>query len=358
MRRTISSISPRFSLRLVGLLCLSATMTLAMACAGDSPTAPSATAGVPVGSGLTPTSVSDDKTESPTLDAMKKVTTSCPPDAPVISRVRPNPLNTNKSGGRLTITGANFQDFQVTTDGPLALGGIATVNKKGTEIRQNYQVTDPTVTGSFNVTVTTACDPPASFSVDIVSKGNPKLPSAPVLDQSFRPVGSNTTGFGPSGDRAQTFTVGIAGTLTRVDVFLSYERDTVGSPLPYDIFADIRPTTAGGLPAADGTELASAIIPGSAVTADMNVDPFVYTRVSFLVNVPVAVGDVLAVVLRSDDVPEPPYYNWQEQDNQPSPLYDRGQKCSRNSAPFGDGVTWVCPLTDGDVAFETFVVPN
>lgn len=162
MHRNISGISPRSSLRVVSLLGLTATMAFAMACAGDSPTAPSATSGVPAGAGLTPTSVSDDETGSTTLDTMKKVTTSCSaPDfdqLPVIDSVRPDPLSTAKSGGRLKITGANFQNLvEVTTVGPIALGAVVTVNRKGTQITQNYQVTTPGATGSLDLTVETLC---------------------------------------------------------------------------------------------------------------------------------------------------------------------------------------------------------
>jgi hypothetical protein len=64
--------------------------------------------------------------------------------------------------------------------------------------------------------------------------------AAPVLDQviDLFPGGG---GYFGSLDRAQTFTVGLAGQLTRVDVML----EIAGFGTPKDIFIDIRPTVNG-----------------------------------------------------------------------------------------------------------------
>lgn len=60
MRQIICSVSTRFSLRHVGLLCVATALAVAIACAGgDNPTAPSATPGA-AGAGMGPTSTTTD----------------------------------------------------------------------------------------------------------------------------------------------------------------------------------------------------------------------------------------------------------------------------------------------------------
>src|SRR5215813_15483633 len=68
--------------------------------------------------------------------------------------------------------------------------------------------------------------------------------ATPILDQSFEPPNTNLLlGMGPGNSGAQTFTVGITGTLARVDVFV--ERNGFA-----DLHFDVRPTI-NGLPIED-----------------------------------------------------------------------------------------------------------
>ena len=88
--------------------------------------------------------------------------------------------------------------------------------------------------------------------------------AASVLDQEFSPATSNITGFvGLSNniDRAQTFTVGITGLLTDVQVRISVDSTTT-DPLLFDIR-----TTSGGAPteadAGSGILFSTSIAPSA-----------------------------------------------------------------------------------------------
>src|SRR5260221_244361 len=120
--------------------------------------------------------------------------------------------------------------------------------------------------------------------------------AAPILDQSFVPVfgesGSSNTGVISTADQAQTFTVGATGVLSKVDVFISK-----GSPPGKNLLFDVRPTV-GGVPVeSDTMVLAVASVPGPSVPATPVF--FEFDISSF--NVPVTSGEVLAIVLRSDN---------------------------------------------------------
>src|SRR5215813_7546288 len=66
--------------------------------------------------------------------------------------------------------------------------------------------------------------------------------ATPILDQSFEPPNTNLLlGMGPGNSGAQTFTVGITGTLARVDVFVERNgfeaaRPDQSSRVPLDYF--------------------------------------------------------------------------------------------------------------------------
>jgi hypothetical protein len=124
----------------------------------------------------------------------------------------------------------------------------------------------------------------------------------PVPDQSFTPslpTGTTATvGLSNSVDWSQTFTVGLTGTLTSFDVAIR-TISTAFSPL----LVDLR-TTSGGLPTE--ADAGANVLFSTSVTGIPN-DPN-FTIHSFVVGVPVTAGDVLAIVLRSDDEIE--IYDW------------------------------------------------
>lgn len=102
-------------------------------------------------------------------------------------------------------------------------------------------------------------------------------------------------------DIAQTFTVGQNGILAQVDIYnvylnLSNGGSTGGNPLLFDI----RSTTSAGLPVADNSlVLATLEMPASSVPTGSFQSPMVFDLLSLGINV--SVGDVLALVLRSND---------------------------------------------------------
>jgi hypothetical protein len=86
--------------------------------------------------------------------------------------------------------------------------------------------------------------------------------AAPGLDQSFEPTSPNVfAGIDPSADKAQTFTVGITGQLTRVDVYIRRLDAGTSDSLVFDI----RETVSGVPIEDDGTTLASATLAPSSV---------------------------------------------------------------------------------------------
>jgi len=165
--------------------------------------------------------------------------------------------------------------------------------------------------------------------------------AAPILDQVFDPGPAPTVSAGISGvtDKAQTFTVGIAGTLARVEVDIRRDDNTVIEPLLFDV----RATTAGGAPIeSNSTTLASVSI----AAASIPVTPgFVSVDVSAF-GIPVTPGEILAIVLRKpglDDVD----YIWFGGEGNP---YPAGSEYSRITA----GGTWTAS-EGNDLGFRTFV---
>jgi hypothetical protein len=115
--------------------------------------------------------------------------------------------------------------------------------------------------------------------------------SSSTLDQSFDPVPANSNpflGLGLDNSGAQTFTVGITGILTEVDVYL-----VRNGPILSDLHLDIRPTINGVPTADDSAALGSVTVPVPA----LGITPkFVNFDVSSL-GIHVFQSDVLAIVL-------------------------------------------------------------
>ncbi len=161
--------------------------------------------------------------------------------------------------------------------------------------------------------------------------------AALILDQVFDPGPNPSVASGISLlQKAQTFTVGLAGTLAQVDVDILRN----GSPAGPLLF-DVRATTAGGAPIeSNATTLASLSIPAATVPT---------TRGFFSIDVSgfgvaVTPGEILAIVLRGTQVDVD--YTWFGGINNP---YPAGDEYFRN--PPG---TWT--LVEGnDLGFKTFV---
>jgi hypothetical protein len=178
--------------------------------------------------------------------------------------------------------------------------------------------------------------------------------AASILDQSFIPSpsaayqGNIIRSFGGSYvDQAQTFTVGVDGTLTNVEVLIEGFNQTA------DLLVDIRPTV-GGIPILDDQAILGEVaIPGTTIPGF----PHTFINVDFSSqNIQVTSGSVLALVLKIDrssvlggD------YSWR---GETGDLYTSGVAYTR--ADFGSGYEWLAPTSGGltvDYGFKTFVNP-
>jgi hypothetical protein len=165
--------------------------------------------------------------------------------------------------------------------------------------------------------------------------------AAPVLDQEHAPVG-NFGALAVASDRTvlQTFTVGITGALTRIDVQVARQPLTTAN-LDFSLWS----TDAGGLPK---VLLATASVPPAALAA-----PFLFPFVSFELAsaVPVEEGEVLAIALNSNEPNDLP---------PPAPstryLWQYGGEYLRGALALQIGSA-VFPQA-GDAHFRTFVVPS
>jgi hypothetical protein len=161
-----------------------------------------------------------------------------------------------------------------------------------------------------------------------------------VLDQSVVPTNPPCCAFGVNSsfplDCAQTFTVGLSGSLSRADVFVQLE----SGPGPFHW--DIRPVTASGGPAdINAAALASGSfnMPGggySFVTLDLSPTP-----------IPVVAGQKLAIALSTSNGS----FGWGLSDAG----YAGGDAWQR-SGTFNNGFAWITDLQPGnDLGFRTFV---
>ncbi len=170
--------------------------------------------------------------------------------------------------------------------------------------------------------------------------------SAPILDQRYEPMHTNVSavvGINEGANPyhiswAQVFTVGIAGQLTSVEALLWAKTE---NPEPLTI--DIR-TAPGGVPTeadAGANVLASITVP----VGDFQMPGTFWHSFDFSAfNLHVAVGDTLAIVLRSE-----------------APTVNQGfEWAGTNGDQFADGSAW--PRTTGgfstnglDMSFRTFV---
>src|SRR5262249_2992028 len=161
-----------------------------------------------------------------------------------------------------------------------------------------------------------------------------------VLDQSVVPTNPPCCAFGVNSsfplDSAQTFTVGVTGLLSRVDVFTNLE----SGPGPFHW--DVRPVSASGAPL-DSNALALASgsfnMPSngsSFVALDLSANP-----------VAVSAGQKLAIVLSTPNGS----FGWGLSDAG----YAGGDAWQR-SGTFNNGFAWITNLQPGnDLGFRTFV---
>jgi len=124
---------------------------------------------------------------------------------------------------------------------------------------------------------------PLLLSILLLSLSGLSLQAAPILDQEFAPTAGDGYAIIGALTRAQTFTVGMAGVLSRFEVLIS---SAEGDSRLFEI----HPTVAG-VPVFGSTALASAV-----VTYGDNEDPTFYGANISSFGVLVSPGDVLAIV--------------------------------------------------------------
>lgn len=173
---------------------------------------------------------------------------------------------------------------------------------------------------------TTACNDLPGVAKE--AQVDQEVPFPTVCDGCAFPL--ETTG---TTDRAQTFTVGVDGVLTRVDVHLTL--DNAG-----DIAYDVR-TTSGGIPNESNTIVLHAdTFPGATQTGARY-----YLLSMGPEGVPVQAGQVLAIALRSTTA-----FQWNGRNDG---AYDGGRAYVRQKT----GV-WSMLLGDPDLLVRTWVIPQ
>lgn len=171
----------------------------------------------------------------------------------------------------------------------------------------------------------------------LVRSGN----AAPILDQDNDPTPGPTAWIGLSNgvDWSQTFTVGITGTLTRVDVRMFKASGDVTDPLLFDIR-----TTVAGVPTE--TDAGANILASVSIAAgDVSTTESLFNVDLSSFSLGVTTGDVLAIVLRSDDATGGAY-QWRGTDPD---VYSGG------TAYFRTGGTWGEEEQIEDLNFRTYV---
>ncbi len=164
----------------------------------------------------------------------------------------------------------------------------------------------------------------------------------PTLDQ----IHEIFSGSGPEAREgrmlAQTFTVGLTGTLVYADMWLWDS----GGPATEDLIVEIWSTN-GGLPQAGA--LAQVILTPDEV---QDVNNRVYTRADLTgAGLHVVEGDVLAIVLRSEAAADPGGYDWWG-DRGAYEIYSRGN----GFQSYDEGVTWEQSAEQNfDYMFRTYV---
>jgi len=163
--------------------------------------------------------------------------------------------------------------------------------------------------------------------------------SAPlVLDQSVTPPNPPCCAFGVNAsfplDSAQTFTVGVGGLLSRVDVFVQ------GVGFNWDV----RPVTATQEPLADNS---AALAHGSFIAPSIGFDQYSFVMLDFSSTpIPVVAGEKLAIVLSASAQGG----GWGASDAG----YVGGDAWQR-SGSFNNGFAWTLQQPGNDLGFRTFV---
>jgi len=167
--------------------------------------------------------------------------------------------------------------------------------------------------------------------------------AAPVLDQSSESgVALGTLG---NPDNAQTFTVGLQGRLSEIQVQVQ-----LNSPPLNDLVLDVRGTSAGAPLEDDVNVLALTTL--SAGDFSYGVPTWASFDVSSY-GIDVGVGDILAIVLRSPTATANANWFWIGSDG--GNPYSSGQRWIREAGEIWDGTSFA--YATSDMNFRSFVEP-
>jgi len=176
--------------------------------------------------------------------------------------------------------------------------------------------------------------------------------AASILDQSFVPSPAADLYRGNIisrpfasfyADQAQTFTVGITGQLTNIEVLIE------GLNQAADLFVDIRPTI-NGIPISDDSSILGEVaIPASEISGF----PYTFINVDYSSqDILVTSGTELAIVLKIDRLSQGGDYSWR---GETGDLYTSGVAYTRTNT-----TDWFAPISGSltvDYGFKTFVNP-
>ncbi len=172
------------------------------------------------------------------------------------------------------------------------------------------------------------------------SPGDVRLPDAPRIDQQNLNVTTSGFGFNATNWAGQTFTAGVSGDLTRVDLDLFCSACTGTTP---NITVSIR-ATAGSPAVPTGPDLATATIPGFSSGVGG------YFAANFATPMAITAGTRYAVIMRPVANPTAGIYAYVVSSANP---YPNGQRVTSANS----GVTWVADVLNGgrDLGFKVFV---
>jgi Carboxypeptidase regulatory-like domain len=174
----------------------------------------------------------------------------------------------------------------------------------------------------------------------VTSPGDVRLPDAPRIDQQNLNVTTSGFGFNATNWAGQTFTAGVTGQLTRVDLDLFCSACTGTTP---NITVSIR-ATAGSPAVPTGADLATATIPGFSSGSGG------YFSANFAAPLTVNAGTRYAVIMRPVANPSAGIYAYVVSSANP---YPNGQRVTSANS----GGTWTADITSGgrDLGFKAFV---
>lgn len=172
------------------------------------------------------------------------------------------------------------------------------------------------------------------------SPGDVRLPDAPRIDQQNLNVTTSGFAFNSTAWAGQTFTAGVTGDLTRVDLDLFCSGCTGTTP---NITVSIR-ATAGSPLVPTGADLATATIPGFSSGSGG------YFSANFAAPLAITAGTRYAVIMRAVANPSAGTYAYVVSSANP---YPNGQRVTSATS----GATWVADITSGgrDLGFKAFV---